>query len=362
MTQPESFRSFQHMDQLGFRLDPVRRGKKIFALRPAGVAFSVDYQWQGKTYTLDEYFVRSFVLGFLVLKDDHMVLEKYFHESGPNSRFLSNSVAKSILSVMIGRAIESGRIESVNDRVIRYLPDLAQSGYEDTTIKNLLEMSSGVKFDEAYLNPDSEIGRFGQALLQGTQSFRGFAATIKPKRAPGTQFEYQSVNSEVLGLILERATGKPLHQYLEENLWSKIGVERDAFLYRGPRQTDECAFGCFNATARDYARFGLMALHGGQLNGARIVSDAWMHESTTPSAAFLKPSAANGNIGYAYQWWIPAGTEGAFMAMGIYGQMIYVNPRRNVVIVQTSAWKLPDEDASWAESVAVMGTIARKLE
>ena len=361
MRQPENFHAFQHIDELGFRLDPVRRGDSVFPLQPASGTFSVDYTWQGGKYTLDDYFARSFVLSFVVLKENRIVLEKYFHDAGPDSRFLSNSVAKSILSVMIGHAIESGRIESVNDRVIRYLPDLAQSGYKETTIKNLLQMSSGVKFDEAYLSPDSEIARFGQALLQGTQSFREFAATIQPKRKPGTQFEYQSINSQVLGLILERATGKPLHQYIQENLWSKIGVERDAFLYRGRRQADECAFGCFNATARDYARVGLMALHGGQLNGQRIVSEAWMRESTTPDATFLKPNASNGNLGYAYQWWVPGGSDGAFMAMGIYGQMIYVNPRRSVVIVQTSAWKLPDEDASWAESVALMEAAAGKL-
>ena len=162
-------------------------------------------------------------------------------------------------------------------------------------------------------------------------------------------------------MLLEQATGKRLNEYMEEKLWSKIGVQSDAFLYRGENQADECAFGCFNATVRDYGRFGLMAMNGGILTGARVVSEAWMRESTKPGAAFLEPSAANGNLGYAYQWWVPGGTEGAFMAMGIYGQMIYVNPTRHVVIVQTSAWKLPDEDASWAESVALMDAVARKF-
>jgi CubicO group peptidase (beta-lactamase class C family) len=160
---------------------------------------------------------------------------------------------------------------------------------------------------------------------------------------------------------LEQATGKRLNEYMEEKLWSKIGAESDAFLYRGENQADECAFGCFNATLRDYGRFGLMAMNGGKLTGDRVVSEAWMRESTKPGAAFLEPSAANGNLGYAYQWWVPGGKEGAFMAMGIYGQMIYVNPARHVVIVQTSAWKLPDEDASWAESVAMMDAVARKF-
>jgi xylan 1,4-beta-xylosidase len=361
MSQPRSFSAFQHMDQLGFRLDPVERSGWVYGLKKPVGPFAAEYLWQSKRYTLEDYFQRSFVLGFLVLHDNQIVLERYFHLAHQGSRFLSNSMQKSMVSVLIGAAIEDGKIQSVNDPVVRYLPYLASSGFKHVTVKNLLQMASGVKFDEAYLNPKSEIGRFGNALLLGDESFHSFAASIRPKLKPGTKFEYQSVNTEVLGLLLEQATGKPLHEYMEEKLWAKIGAESDAFLYRGENQADECAFGCFNATVRDYGRFGLMAMNGGKLTGDRVVSEAWMRESTKPGAAFLEPSAANGNLGYAYQWWVPAGPEGAFIAMGIYGQMIYVNPVRHVVIVQTSAWKLPDEDASWAESVAMMNAVARKL-
>lgn len=363
MSQPHSFYYFQHMDKLDFRLDWIRKGDRPYALKEPTGAFSSEYAFEGKHYKLDEYFARSSVLGFLVLHDNQIVLEQYFHDADRNSRFLSNSVAKSITSVMIGNAIEEGKIKSVDDKAVQYLPYLAAGGYKDVTIKNLLEMASGVKFDEAYLNPEAEIGRFGAgALLQGKESFRDFTATIKPKLKPGTQFEYQSVNTEVLGLLVEQVTGKPLHAYIEEKLWKKIGPQSDAFLYRGKKQADECAFGCFNATLRDYARFGLMAMYGGKLNGQRVASEAWMHESTTPGSPFLEPSAANGNLGYAYQWWVPANREGAFMAMGIYGQMIYVNPKRHVVIVQTSAWEKPDEDPMWAESVQAMEAVARKFQ
>ncbi|HLK18771.1 MAG TPA: serine hydrolase [Bryobacteraceae bacterium] len=359
MAQPASFQSFQHMDRLGFRTDPVAKGDRVFPLKDAVETFDASYTWQGRRFTLDDYFQRSFVLGFLVLHDNQILLEKYFHDAGRSSRFLSNSMQKSMVSVLVGQAIEEGKIQSVNDPVVKYLPYLASGGYKAVTIKNLLQMSSGVKFDEAYLNPDSEIGRFANALILGTEPFRDFAASIKIKTKPGTRFEYQSVNTEVLGLLLEHVTGKPLHELMQENLWKRIGAESDAFLYRGENQPDECAFGCFNATLRDYGRFGLMALHGGELNGARVVSDQWMRESTKPDADFLQPGAANGNFGYGYQWWVPAGNQGAFMAMGIYGQMIYVNPARHVVIVQTSAWKLPDEAASWAESAALMDAVGR---
>src|SRR5579871_2709764 len=176
MSQPSSFRSFQHMDQLGFRLDPVHKGARVYALKRPAESFSAAYEWQGTVHTLDDYFQRTFVLGFLILHGNQIVLEKYFHDADRESRFLSNSVAKSIVSVLVGRAVEDGKIHSVNDPVVRYLPYLASSGYKDATIKNVLQMSSGVKFDEVYLSPESDIGRFGNALLQGGVSFRDFAA------------------------------------------------------------------------------------------------------------------------------------------------------------------------------------------
>ena len=185
----------------------------------------------------------------------------------------------------------------------------------------------------------------------------------RQKLPPGSKFEYQSMNTQVLGLLLEKVTGKRLNAYAQEKLWSKIGAQSDAFFYESKKQPDTCAFACFNATVRDYARVGLMMLQGGALGKQRVVSNAWVHDSTTPDAPYLKPKPGGpgGGYGYAYQWWIPPGNDGVFMALGIYGQCIYVNPARHIVIVQTSAWPEPVLHLLEAEQGAAFEKIAREI-
>ena len=366
MTQPHSFYYFHNMDKLGFQQDWVHKGGSIYPLKEPSTNFAANYTFRGEKHTLDEYFGRNFVLGFLILHDDQIVLEKYFHDADMNSRFLSNSVAKSFLSVLIGEAIQEGKIKSVNDTVVQYLPYLSKSGFGDATIKNLLQMSSGIQFNEDYLKPDADIHRYIAALLRGEPSFEELAASIHSRVKPGTEMEYQSINTQVLGAILEKATGKPLNDYMQEKMWTKIGPQSDAFFYRGKKQKEICAAGCLNVTVRDYGRFGLMAMNGGTLNGNRVAPGAWIHESATPDAEFLRPKPKGPqdqeNFGYGYQWWIPYGNDGVFMALGIYGQTIYVNPKRHVVIVQTSAWPEPDTDERWDETVKVMDAIAQQIQ
>lgn len=365
MTQPASFYYFHNMDKLGFQQDWVRKPDHAYPLRETSTPFSVSYTYRGQPYSLDNYYLRSSVLGFLVLKDDQIIVEKYFHGAYGDSRFISNSMAKSVLSVLIGVAIGEGKIGSVEDPVEKYVPALSASGYHGVRIKDALQMATGVKFDEDYLKPSADVHRLVAALVRGDESFEALAASIKSKTRPGTAFEYQSINTEVLGLVLEAATREPLYEYTEEKLWKKIGAQSDAFFYRSKRQPDVCAFGCLNSTLRDYARFGLMAMQGGKIGNTRVVSEAWIHESTTPDAPFLKPKPDLKNdvtrIGYQYQWWIPYGSDGAFVAMGIYGQMIYVNPAKHVVIVQASAWQEPDTDSQWDESLKCFDAIVRKL-
>jgi CubicO group peptidase (beta-lactamase class C family) len=365
MTQPHSFYYFHNMDKLDFQLDWVHKGDKTYPLQEPKGNFSAKYTFRGEQHTVDEYFARNFVLGFLVLHDDQVLLEKYFHGADEKSRFLSNSVAKSFLSVLIGEAIQEGKIKSVNDPVIQYLPYLSKSGFRDATIKNLLQMSSGIQFNEDYLKPDADIHRYIAALLRGEPSFEELAASIPSRVKPGTENEYQSINTQVLGAILEKATGKPLNVYMQEKMWTKIGPQSDAFFYRGKKQKEICAAGCLNVTLRDYGRFGLMAMNGGTLNGNRVAPEAWIHESATPDADFLKPKPKGPqdqeNFGYGYQWWIPYGNDGVFTALGIYGQTIYINPKRHVVIVQTSAWPEPDTDERWDETIKVMDAIAQQI-
>ena len=367
MVQPYNFYYFHHMDQLDLRTDWVRKPPTAYALREPMTPFSLQYEFGGAKYSLDDYLRRNFVTGFLVLHDDQIIFEKYLHGADQGSRFVSQSVGKSIASILVGAAIDEGKIHSIDDPVDKYLPYLQSSGYRDVSISNILTMSTGVDYSEDYRDPHSGAALIGAALLTGKPTFHDFAASIKPTATkPGTKFNYQSVNTQVLGLLLEKVTGKRLNEYAEEKLWKKIGAQSDAFFYESKDQPDTCAFACFNATVRDYARVGLMMMRGGILGGQRVVSTAWVHDSTTPSTDFLKPGALGemgGPLGYAYQWWIPPGDDGAFEAEGIFGQSIYVNPRMHVVIVQTSAWPEPlgGGPELYAENAMVHASIVHAL-
>ncbi len=364
MAQPYNFYYFHHMDKLGLRTDWIKKGDRVYPLREPARKWTFEYTFHGNRYSIDDYFKRNFVTGFIVLHDDQILIEKYFHEADQNSRFVSQSLSKSIISILIGAAVEEGAIKSVDDPITKYLPYLSESGYRKVTVKNLLQMSSGVNYSKDYRDPKSGAALIGAALLTGNPSFKNYAQSIQPTNTPpGTKFEYQSVNSQVLGLLLEKVTGKRLNQYAQEKLWRKIGAQSDAFFYESKKQPDTCAFACFNATVRDYARVGLMMLQGGSLGGERVLSGAWVHDSTTPDAPYLKPKPGGpeGGFGYAYQWWIPPGNDGAFEGQGIYGQCIYVNPARHVVIVQTSAWPEPVAFAPAEEQEFVINKIAGEI-
>jgi CubicO group peptidase (beta-lactamase class C family) len=364
MSQPYSFYYFHHMDELGLRTDWIRRGDSVYPLIEPTKDFILQYNLHGRPYSIKDYFERNFVTGFVVLHDNQIAVERYFHGADQNSRFVSQSMSKSIISILIGAAVGAGTIHSIDDPVTMYLPYLSNSGYRDVTVKNLLQMSSGVNYSEDYKDPKSGAALIGAALLTGKPSFRGFAESIQPTNIrPGTKFEYQSVNTQVLGVLLESVTGDRLNEYAQEKLWKKIGAQSDAFFYESKKQPDTCAFACFNATVRDYARVGLMMLEGGALGGKRVISTQWVHDSTRPDAPYLepKPGGPEGGYGYAYQWWIPPGNDGAFEAEGIYGQCIYVNPAKHIVIVQTSAWPEPVSSALAEEQETVLKRIAAEV-
>jgi CubicO group peptidase (beta-lactamase class C family) len=365
MPEQDNLYAFQHMDRFGYRTDWLKKGNRVYPLHEPTREWSIEYTFQGNRYSLDDYFKRNFVTGFLVLHDNQIIIEKYFHEADQNSRFVSMSVSKSIVSILIGAADEDGLIKSIEDPVIKYLPYLSKSGYRDVTVKNLLQMSTGVKYTEDYGDPNSEAAEFGAAAFSGSISFKDYVQSMQPTDTPpGTAFKYQSVNTQVLGLLLEKVTGKRLNEYGQEKLWKKIGAQSDAFFHTSKNQPDNtCAFACFNATLRDYARVGLMLLQSGKLGEERVVSRKWVHDSTTPDAPYLKPELGGpeGGFGYAYQWWIPPGKEGVFMALGIYGQCIYVNPARRVVIVQTSAWPEPEPYLLAEEQGVVLDRIAGEI-
>lgn len=323
------------------------------------------YVYEGKNIKLNEWIKRTDTTGIIVIKDGNVVFENYYHGNNKLSHAIVFSVSKSFVSFLIGVALEEGKIESLHDPVDKYVPDLKGSGYEGVSIKNVLQMSSGIKFTEDYHDLKSDIARLAAAVSVG--SLDKFIASLKNERTPGSYNKYVSADTQVLSMVLKEATNKSLTDYMQEKLWSQLGAEHNAEWLTDKYGT-EMALGGLNVTIRDLARFGLLYLNKGQnFKGEQLVSSDWIEASVTPDAPHLMPGRDNPNsewiLGYGYQWWIPEIPEGDYAAIGIYGQFIYVHPEFNVVIAKTSAYA--DYENTWEEmeleSLHVFRSIAKGL-
>ena len=304
-----------------------------------------EFKYENKLFNTQKYLDSSYTQGFLVLHEDSISYESYYLGQNKNTRHISWSVAKSFVSALMGIAIDEGFIKSIEDNVEKYLPELSKSGYNGVKIRELLQMSSGIKFDETYSDMNSDINRYWRGFVLG-ESQDAFASTLKNKITPGTFNHYVSINTHVLGMIIVKTTGKSLTEYLEEKIWKIIGMEYNGYwLVDGEGM--EMALGGLNATLRDYTKMGKLFLDSGRWKGLQIVPEEWVLESTSINGEHLEAKSINSahpNIGYGYQWWIPGnsqkyGNEEEFMAIGIYNQFIYVNRSTKTVIVKNSANK-----------------------
>ncbi len=272
---------------------------------------------------------------FVVIKDGELLNEAYYLGTDKDDLRISWSMAKSFMSGLYGNALASGQVKSLDDKVETYVPALMGSAYEGASIRNVLNMASGVKFDEDYMDPKSDINKMGQVLALG-QSMDGFAASLKTRQSdPGTQWQYVSIDTHVAAMVLRAATGKTLHELFNETYGAHLGFGKAPY-YLTDGDNVAFALGGLNLRTRDYAKFGQLFLQGGMWNGEQIIPAAWVKESTQASAP-TQP----GSFGYGYQWWVPIPQEGPnagdFFAVGIYGQYIYVNPARNIVIAKNAA-------------------------
>jgi len=275
--------------------------------------------------------------GLIIIKDDRIVLERYFRGTDAHTRTVAWSLSKSFVSALVGVAVSEGKIQSISDPVTRYVPQLAGSAYDGVPIKDVLQMSSGARWTENYSDPHSDVVRFGHAVAFG-RPLDAFAATLTRAHEPGTYQHYNSMDTQVLGMVLRRATGASLADYLSTRIWQPLGMQDDAY-YLTDHNGVEFAAGGLNATLRDYARLGLLYAHDGDWRGTQIVPAAWVRSSVTPDSPHLMPGrrpSSNEIWGYGYQWWIPD-LRGDYVAEGIFNQFIYVNPRERLVIVKSSA-------------------------
>lgn len=291
----------------------------------------------------------------LVMKDGEIVFEDYYLGTSPDDRRISWSIAKSYLSALFGTAVADGSID-LDAPVTQYAPKLSGSAYDGATVRNVLQMTSGVTFDEDYLDPNSDINKMGRVLALGGL-MDDFAAGLTERDAePGARWQYVSIDTHVVGMILRGATGRDIADLMSERIIAPLGQEQDA-VYVTDGVGVAFVLGGLNITTRDYARFGQMILQNGEWQGQQIVPAEWIRESTAPSAP-TEP----GRIGYGYQWWIPVGApEGVFLGRGIYGQYLYIDQNNGVVIVVTAADRQFRERGRNTANTEMMRQIAESL-
>ncbi|NOE27451.1 serine hydrolase [Ruegeria sp. HKCCD6157] len=316
--------NFSHMDEAFLTVDLPRGNAPTWEL-PYGEGFDLP---EGTDTWINERSVTS----LLIMQNGKIRFEEYYLGTGSDDRRISWSVAKSYLSALFGILLQEGAIDSLDDPVVKYAPKLAGSAYDRATIRNVLNMASGVTFDEDYLDPKSDINRMGRVIALGGE-LDDFAASLQDSFAPPSEtWQYVSIDTHVLGMVIRGATGRSVADLLTEKILQPLGLERDGY-YVTDGAGVAFVLGGLNFTTRDFARFGQMILQDGELNGRQVVPADWIFKATQPSAP-----TAQGKIGYGYQWWIPRGAhEGEFLARGVYGQYIYFNQPRGVLIVSTGA-------------------------
>ena len=303
--------NFRNMDRI-FPVETIRCPEEPYQFREAIRDVDPSFEFGGKTQTLKEFLEKTITTSLLVIKDDTIVSEQYFQGNTRESRATSMSVSKSFTSALIGIALEEGHIASIDDSVGRYVPELKDSGYADVPIRELLQMSSGIDFSEAY-DKMSDATVLMYKLAAGG-SVVDYAAALQSSGPSGEVFNYASIDTNILGMILKRTTGKNPAQYLEEKIWQEIGMESDA-TWGTDNAGNVLTFAYLNVTTRDYAKFGRLYLNDGMWNGKQIVPTKWVQQSRTPERDYLRLKGFYGpdwDIGYQYQWWIPEGEDGEF--------------------------------------------------
>lgn len=301
----------------------VDAGSSSWPLLPAFEDPStISYEIDGAAYSLDDFFEHNEIAGFMVVKGDRVLLERYRMGHDAKTRWISYSIAKSVTSMLIGAAIRDGYILNVDEPVTDYLPRLRGTPYDGVTIRQVLQMASGVEWNEDYADLTSDVAYAGAANGLPLVAYLSTKPRVAP---PGEKFNYNTGETNLVGELLRSATGNNASAYLEAKIWRPVMADRATWSLTENVETGGC---CIHATLGDYARLGLFAMRGGVLpDGTEVLADDWMADSITPSQAMA---------GYGYLWWLWGG--GAYSAIGISGQLIYIDPTSELVIVTHSAW------------------------
>jgi len=324
-SQPQRDAAFRALDRLPFlaKARTVPAGDKPSAL-PAGAPLALPVD-------ADAYMAGQRSAALVILHDGKLRLERYGLDFDSHGRWTSFSVAKSITSTLMGAAVRDGAIRSLDDKVSDYIQEMKGSAYDQVSIRQLLTMTSGVKWNEDYADPNSDVARFNNHQPEeGVDALVSYLRKLPRAAPPGTRWNYSTGETNLVGLLLARATGKPLAIYLSEKIWVPAGMEQQAtwILNRTGQEISGC---CIQAATRDFARFGQFVLDGAKVKGQLVVADGWLTEATTRRADIGQPGR-----GYGFQWWTY--DDGSFAARGIFGQGIFIDPKRKLVIASNGNW------------------------
>ncbi|MDB2447673.1 beta-lactamase family protein [Gammaproteobacteria bacterium] len=357
-------RNFINIDNIFSVSEPIPASDNPYTFPRRDFVLPETFFFDGEQRLLSKELEHYKTDGLIVLHNGNLLYENYWNNNSANSKHIAFSVTKSFVSALVGIALDEGLIDNIEDPITKYLPDFNGTGYEGVRIKDILQMSSGVDFNEDYADPKSDINRFGRATARGS-SFRDFAKSLERGREPGTYHHYVSIDTQVLGFLLAEVTGMPLKEYLYKKIWNKIGMEDDAFFIVDNNGV-EMALGGLNATLRDYAKFGELYLNRGKWNGEQVVPASWVDASHTTDGPHLKPGESelsSSPWGYGLQWWVPGFPDTDYTASGVYNQYIYIDPLTNIVIAKTSSNHryTSEKEYSKAAHVAMFRAIAESI-
>jgi len=360
MRPDDEVATFAHSDAL-YPSSQVLRNGPVRQLPPAAKQLkNVHFKSGDKDHDLFDYLADDRIAGLLILKDGKVAFEDYELGATSATRWASFSMAKSVSSTLVGVELQQRLIQSLDVDASRYVPALRGGAYEGVSIRNLLQMASGIKWSETYTDPQSDVSKLGLKLLEQKRgTIVTYMSSLQKAGAPGSVWNYSTGETYLIGAVIEGATRKRLASYLSETLWSWLGVEHDATWWLESPGGMGLAGSGIGATLRDYGRFGLFVQQGGIVNGQRMLPQGWFREAGSSHVIGGK------SVDYGYLWWpVPHGDpihQGAFEARGIYGQHLYINPHEKLVIVVLSARPKPT-GATVLDDAAFFAAVARSLD
>ena len=347
---------YSAFDQVGMPARRISKGSQVKELKRAE---------REPDFSTDDFLARNRSTGLLVMKGDTILAERYQYERKPEHRFTSMSMAKTVVAMLVGIALDEKLIKSIDDRADAYVPALKGHPYGATPLRHLLTMSSGVQFTERYDGTDDMANLIRLTFLQegpgGVDTVLPFKQRISPA---GRYFSYSSADTQVLGLVLRAATAKPLAEYASEKIWQPMGAEADA-TWNLDAGGHEIAFCCMNATLRDWGRLGMLLANDGALDGRQIIPAAWVKAATNPDAPYLR--TAGGLSGYGYQTWLISPPRGGgdrvrFALLGVRGQAVLVDPDTRTVVVHTAVHTVARDRTARGAQFVYFADVLRKLE